>query len=328
VKRDARHGSGLRGRRVAVVGGAGFIGSHLADHLAEAGADVTVLDDLSVGRREHLARAVATGRVTLRVGDARSREDVRAALTGQDAVVHLAANPEARAGLVDPRVDLELGLLTTLCVAEEAHRARLKHVVFASSGTVYGPRPALAREDTLGALPISLYGASKLASEAFLSAHAECFGLQVTTLRFGNVVGPRATHGVILDLCKKLRASPDHLEVLGDGRQEKPYLHVSDCVLGLVFALSQPAAEPYSAWNLTPGTTTTVAHIAALVVARSPNPSATIVYAGGSQGWRGDVPVSRMDPTRLAELGLRIERTSDEAVAEAVEEIAREVFGR
>jgi UDP-glucose 4-epimerase len=316
-----------RDRRVAVIGGAGFIGSHLVDRLAEDGARVTVLDDLSVGRREHLAGALATGRVTLQIGDARDRESVRAALEEHDAVVHLAANPEARAGLSDPRVDLELGLLTTLCVAEEAQRVRVPQLVFASSGTVYGPRPTLAKESALGALPISLYGASKLASEAFLSAHAECFGLRVTTLRFGNVVGPRATHGVILDLCRKLRSSPSHLEVLGDGHQEKPYLHVEDCVAGLLFALSrEPNAAPYEAWNLTPSSTTTVARIAELVVASSPTPAATIVFAGGARGWPGDVPVSRLDPTALAGLGFRIERTSDEAVARAVREIAREVF--
>lgn len=319
----------LAERRIAVVGGAGFIGSHLVDRLAEDGALVTVLDDLSVGRREHLARALATERVTLRIGDARAREDVRATLEGQHAIVHLAANPEARAGLSDPRVDLELGLLTTLCVAEEARAAGVAHLVFASSGTVYGPGPALASERSLGALPISLYGASKLASEAFLSAHAECFGLRVTTLRFGNVVGPRATHGVILDLCRKLRASPNRLHVLGDGRQEKPYLHVEDCVAGLVFALTHaPERSPsrYEAWNLTPASTTTVARIAALVVAASPNPGATIDFAGGEQGWPGDVPVSRLDPAGLARLGFRIDRTSDQAVARAVAEIAREVF--
>jgi UDP-glucose 4-epimerase len=331
--------SPLGGRRIAVVGGAGFIGSHLTERLANDGAHVTVLDDLSVGRREHLEPASATGRVTLRVGDARSREVARAALAGQDAVVHLAANPEARAGLLDPRLDLELGLMTTLRVAEEAGAAGVRHLVFASSGTVYGPapledRPSARVEDDLGSLPISLYGASKLASEAFLSAHAECFGLSVTTLRFGNVVGPRATHGVILDLCRKLRASPHRLEVLGDGRQEKPYLHVSDCVDGLRFALSRDPTSaasrgaPYRAWNLAPASTTTVARIATLVVAASPDPRAEIVYAGGPRGWPGDVPLSRMDPSLLAELGFRIECTSDAAVERAVREIAGEVFGR
>jgi UDP-glucose 4-epimerase len=311
---------------IFVVGGAGFIGSHLVDALALQ-HDVTVFDDFSVGRREFLSGALTTGRVRVVEGDARNVDQVRDAMAGHEVVIHLAANPEARRGLSDTRLDLELGLHTTLAVAEAARLLAVRRLFFASSGTVYGDQPQPMRETDLGSLPISLYGASKLASESFLSAFSSCFAMDVCVLRFGNVVGARATHGVILDFLNKLTVTPDALEVLGDGRQEKPYLHVSDCVRGIqhLVAKQPPGFETF---NLAPATTTTVARIAELCVAASPRPSAQIRPSGGARGWAGDVPVTRLNPAKLREFGFEVLRSSDEAVELAVRELRAEVFGR
>ncbi len=311
---------------VFVVGGAGFIGSHLVDALV-SDHEVTVFDDFSVGRREFLSGALATGRLRILEGDARSVEQVRRALAGHQIVIHLAANPEARRGLSDTRLDLELGLHTTLAVAEAARSLGVRRMFFASSGTVYGDKPQPMRETDLGSLPISLYGASKLASESFLSAFSSCFAMDVCVLRFGNVVGARATHGVILDFLNKLAATPEELEVLGDGRQEKPYLHVSDCVRGIQHLVAkQPAG--FEAFNLAPESTTTVARIAELCVAASPHAGARIRLTGGARGWAGDVPVTRLNPAKLREYGYEVQRSSDEAVELAVRELAAEVFQR
>ena len=181
-------------------------------------------------------------------------------------------------------------------------------------------------EEDLGSLPISLYGASKFAGESLLSAYSECFGLSCYICRFGNVVGPRGTHGAILDFCKKLKSHPEFLDVLGDGRQAKPYLHVTDCVAGILFVLDN-APGKLAIYNLAPPDITSVRRIAELCIAASPNTSARIEYSGGTQGWPGDVPLSRIKPDKLAALGFRVKNTSDRAVELAVAEVAREVFG-
>lgn len=308
-----------------VVGGAGFIGSHLVDRLVTRGP-VTVFDDLSVGRRAWIEGHLASGAARLVTGDARDLAALAGAMAGHEVVFHLAANPEARWGLENTALDLEQGTIATHRVLEAMRRTGTLSLVFASSGTVYGETDAVCAEDDLGALPISLYGASKFAGEALVSAFSACFGLKATILRFGNVVGPRGTHGAALDFLRKLARTPEELEVLGDGRQAKPYLHVDDCCDGILFALDHRTA-PLEIFNLAPPDQTSVRRIAELCVAASPHPGARIRYTGGTRGWPGDVPRSRLSPDKLATRGFAVRHTSDEAVVRAVEALAREVFG-
>jgi UDP-glucose 4-epimerase len=310
--------------RFFVVGGAGFIGSHLVDRLVERGP-VTVFDDLSVGKRAFIASHLDSGRATLIEGDARELGALQEAINGHDVVFHLAANPEARWGLERTSLDLQQGTIASYNVLEAMRTCDVARLVFASSGTVYGETSRTCREEDLGQLPISLYGASKLASEAMISAFVECFGLRAWIYRFGNVVGPRGTHGVSLDFLNKLRDTKTELEVLGDGKQAKPYLHVSDCVDGMIHGLEH-ATDTLNVFNLTPHGVTSVTRIAELCVAASPYPDALIRYTGGDRGWPGDVPRSRMAPGRLAELGFVVSRSSDEAVELAVSELVGEVF--
>lgn len=320
----------MSGCRSLVIGGAGFIGSHLVDRLVERGP-VTVYDDLSVGRPSFIADHLAEGRAELREADVLDLDGLCRAVEGHDLVAHLAANPEARWGLERTRLDLEQGTIATYNVLEAMRRGGVRRLIFASSGTVYGETPRRCTEEDLGALPISLYGASKLAGESLVSAFVECFDLQAWIYRFGNVVGPRGTHGAALDflhkLCRAERAgdAPIELEVLGDGAQEKPYLYVADCVAGMLFGLDH-ATERLNVFNLAPPDGTSVARIAELCIAASPVPEATIRYTGGDRGWPGDVPRSRMSPERMARLGWRVRYRSDEAVERAVAALAREVF--
>lgn len=311
--------------RSLVVGGAGFIGSHLVDRLVSRGP-VTIFDNLSVGKREFVATHLDSGAAELVVGELLDLERVCEVVKGHDVVFHLAANPEARWGLDNPRLDLEQGTIATWNVLEAMRRGGVKTLVFSSSGTVYGDTDAVCAEGDLGHLPISLYGASKLAGEALISAFVECFGLRGLIYRFGNVVGPRGTHGAALDFFKKLKATPDELEVLGNGAQAKPYVFVTDCVNGILFGLDH-AKGPLDVLNIAPPDFTSVRRIAELCVAASPYPNARIRYTGGERGWPGDVPQSRLAPDALAALGYRVSRTSDEAVREAVSALAREVFG-
>lgn len=307
-----------------VVGGAGFIGSHLVDRLVSRGP-VTLFDNLSVGKREFVATHLDSGAARLVVGELLDLDQVCEVVKGHDVVFHLAANPEARWGLDNPRLDLEQGTIATWNVLEAMRRGGVKTMVFSSSGTVYGDTAAVCAEGDLGHLPISLYGASKLAGEALISAFVECFGLRGLIYRFGNVVGPRGTHGAALDFFKKLQKTPEELEVLGDGAQAKPYVFVTDCVDGILFGLDHTKG-PLDVFNIAPPDFTSVRRIAELCVAASPYPGARIRYTGGERGWPGDVPQSRIAPDRLAELGWRVSRTSDEAVREAVGALAREVF--
>lgn len=311
--------------RSLVIGGCGFIGSHLVDRLVERGP-VTVFDNLSVGKRQFIGEHLASGRATLVEGDALELDALKAAMTGHDVVFHLAANPEARWGLERTRLDLEQGTIATYNALEAARLCAVPDFVFASSGTVYGDVAEPCGEMDLGHLPISLYGASKFAGEAMISAFVECFGLRAFICRFGNVVGKRGTHGAILDFCKKLKAHPDHLDVLGDGKQAKPYLHVTDCAAGLLHVLDHAKGERPAVYNLAPPDWTSVTRIAELCVAASPNPRARIEYSGGTQGWPGDVPKSRLKPDKLAALGFKVRYTSDDAVQMSVREVAREVF--
>ncbi len=310
--------------RFFVVGGAGFIGSHLVDRLVDVG-EVTVFDDLSIGKRAFIAGHLASGRATLVEGDARELAPLESSVAGHDVVFHLAANPEARWGLDNPRLDLEQGTIATWNVVEAMRRNGLRKLVFSSSGTMYGDTDEVCAEGDLGKLPISLYGASKYAGEALISAYAECFDLQAWIFRFGNIVGPRGTHGAALDFLNKLAKTPDELEVLGDGTQAKPYIFVDDCVDGILFGLEH-ASDRLNVYNLAPPDFTSVRRIAELCIAHSPNPNATIRYTGGDRGWPGDVPQSRMDGSKLAALGWKPSRTSDEAVSAAVKALATEVF--
>ncbi|MEI7892715.1 MAG: NAD-dependent epimerase/dehydratase family protein [Myxococcales bacterium] len=324
--------------RSFVIGGAGFIGSHLVERLVERGP-VTVFDNLTVGKREFLGSLLTEAdrtpdnpqshgtlaRVRLVVADALDFPTLQEAMRGHNIVFHLAANPEARWGLERSRLDLEQGTLATYNALEAARLAGVQRFVLASSGTVYGNTPEPCAEQDLGNLPISLYGASKLAGEALVSAYVECFGLRACILRFGNVVGPRGTHGAILDFCNKLHAHPEYLDVLGDGRQSKPYVYVTDCTKGLLYVVDH-APEALAVYNLAPPDSTSVRRLAELCVASSPFPNARIEFGSTPQGWPGDVPTSRLIAQKLAALGFTLPHSSDEAVAKAVKDIAHQVF--
>jgi UDP-glucose 4-epimerase len=313
-----------------VIGGAGFIGSHLVDALVARGHRVTVVDDLSVGKRAFLQQSQASIElVELRVGHEPAEVAALArVIAGHDVVFHLAANPEARLGLADTLLDLRQNTLTTWAALEAMRLTGVRHFVLASSGTVYGETDAAVDEAHGPLEPISLYGASKLAAEGLVSAFVRSFGLRGLVFRFGNVVGARATHGAALDFLRKLAATPARLEVLGDGRQAKPYLHVSDCVAGIVFGLEH-APGPFDCFNLAPADTTSVARIAEEVVAAVGLAGTTrIEYTGGERGWPGDVPRSRLRPDKLAALGFRVRLSSDEAVRRAVHELVAEHGGK
>jgi UDP-glucose 4-epimerase len=311
-----------------VTGVAGFIGSQLADCLLAGGDCVSGVDDFSLGRSEHLDNARLSPDFRFFERDMSDSEQALECLCAAselqgppDIIWHLAANSDISAGTADASIDFERTLRTTFALLEAAKSEGLKRVAFASTSAVYGERHDCLTENSGPLLPISNYGAAKLASEALLSAAAEMFLDRVWIFRFPNVVGPRPTHGAIFDFIRRLLSRPASLTVLGDGTQTKPYLHVSELIGAMRFIVAK-AADRRNVFNIGPvGEGTNVAFIAEQVVARV-LPGTAIEYTGGDRGWVGDVPRFCYSTERLARLGWRPTLSSDEAVLRAINEVA------
>jgi UDP-glucose 4-epimerase len=309
-----------KGTRYFVTGGAGFIGSHLVDRLVERGG-VTVYDNLSSGRREFISRHFDRDDFRLIDADLLDFDTLKKAIGGHDVVFHLAANPDVRAGITATDLDLKAGVIATYNVLEAMRRSKIKRLVFTSSSTVYGDAGITPVSEDYGPLkPISLYGASKLGSEGLISAFCHLFDMQGWIFRLANIVGSRLNHGVIFDFINKLKQNPGWLEILGDGSQQKPYLHVDDCLDGMLMAVEK-SGEPLNVFNLGPASSTGVVNIAGIIVAAMGLKDVDFHYTGGKGGWVGDVPRVRFDASAMKRLGWKPKYSSDEAVRRVVGEI-------
>jgi UDP-glucose 4-epimerase len=305
------------GGRALVTGGAGFIGSHLVDRLLAKGYEVTCVDNFVLGRREHLASAQENPAFSLRDLDLLdlSQLDGLFASEGFDTVFHLAANSDIREGTRSTKRDLELTFMTTFNVLECMRRHGVPQLLFTSSPAVFGQHEEPLEEDSV-ARPESLYGASKLASEAFIAAFSGLYEIQVWLCRLSNIVGERSTHGILFDFLNKLDSDPEELEVLGDGTQSKPYMYVHD-VIDAFFFILEHSNERLNVFNIGPRDGTSVADIAELVLAAYGG-AQEISYTGGPHGWKGDVPLYRYCPSHLESLGWSIPSTSTQAVQTAI----------
>ena len=306
------------GKRALVTGGAGFIGSHLVDRLLADGCRVVCVDNFMLGRREHLASALENPNFSLQELDLLElpKLDSLFASDGFDTVFHLAANSDIREGTRSTKRDLELTFLTTFNVLECMRRYGVRQLLFTSSPAIFGQHDGPLEEDSV-ARPESLYGASKLASEAFISAFSGLYEIQVWLCRLSNIVGERSTHGILFDFLNKLDSDPDELEVLGDGTQSKPYMYVHD-VIDAFFFILQNAGERLNVINIGPRDSTSVADIAELVLGAY-GEAQSISYTGGPRGWKGDVPLYRYNPSRLEALGWSIPSSSTEAIRTAIQ---------
>ena len=307
----------LSGCRLLVTGGAGFVGSALAARLVEDN-EVVVADDLSNGHRE-----AVPGAATFVEADLTDPGAVEAVVDDDlDAVFHLAAASKA----VDadrPRRQFEANTAITYNLLERMAAVGVERLAFTSSSTVYGEAPRPTPEDHGPAEPISIYGAAKLAEEALCSTYAHTHGFRIWNVRFANVVGPRLRGAVIPDFVEKLRRDPDRLEVLGDGYQEKSYLHLADCVDAMCHVVEH-ADVAMNTYNLGTRTTTSVRDIAD-TVSEVMGLAPEYEFTGGDRGWPGDVPRMSLAIDRLAALGWEPALESDEAVRRAAEELAEEM---
>ena len=308
-----------------VTGGAGFIGSHLVDSLVSMGNSVRVLDNFSSGREEFLEHHKDNEKVEIFRADLLDLEAVKVAMKGIEIVHHLAANPDIRLGTEVTDTDLKQGTIATYNVLEAMRHNGVKRISFSSSSAVYGEANVMPTPETYGPiLPISLYGASKLASEALISSWCGTFGGEAWIHRFANIVGTRGTHGVIFDFIHKLKNNPNRLEVLGNGLQEKSYMSAEDCVKAMVHLIQHDSGN-VSLYNLGTGDTCSVRRIAEIVVEESGLQNVSIEYTGGDRGWAGDVPKTSLDAERLFSTGFEPTMHSEDAIRYTAKELIKEI---
>ncbi|MFZ0662718.1 MAG: NAD-dependent epimerase/dehydratase family protein [Acidobacteriaceae bacterium] len=312
---------------VCIVGGAGFIGSHFVDALLGSAVThrVTLFDNFSSGRERHFEKHRGDARLRVIRGDASGLDVLTEAVAGHDLVIHLASNPDIARAISEPQIDFYQGTLLTNNVVEAMRRASVGRLLYASGSGVYGERgDVVLREDLVPLRPVSTYGASKLAGEALIASYCAMFGLTACAFRFANVVGARQTHGVGPDFMKRLREDSTRLRILGDGRQSKSYVHVSDVVTAVLLA-NASVSGGFHVWNVATNdaiTVTEIAELAAECLGIDPLPQWE--YTGGDRGWKGDVPVVRLDASRIKALGWKPRYSCHEAIRKSLEEMAGE----
>lgn len=295
---------------ILVTGGAGFIGSHLTDKLIAEKHTVTVLDNLHSGNKQNLNPKAKL--LELNIMDPKLETTV----TNYDAVFHLAAYPIVSASADAPKVSFENNVLGTLNVLEACRKNDVKQILFCSTSTVYGDTKVMPTPEDYHCLPISNYGASKLACEAYLSSYASTYGIKCTVVRYANIYGQRSNHGVMYDFYHKLKKNPNQMEILGDGKQEKSYLHISDCVSGTLTAFKKQTNQ-YGVYNVGSEDKHKVDEIAKYISkAMGLNPEFT--YTGGARGWKGDIPVMLLDIKKLKALGWKPEVSFEQGIQKYV----------
>jgi UDP-glucose 4-epimerase len=310
----------MPGTRAFVAGGAGFIGSHLVEALLRRpNTHVVVYDNMTSGTKSRLRSVLDHERLQLVIGDIQAFDNLVDAMYGCNHVYLLASNPEIALAMADPAIDFWQGTHLTHNILEAMRVNDVSRITYASGSGVYGDQGELEVDEEFGPLiPISTYGASKLASEAMIAAYAHMFGIDAVVLRFANVVGPRQTHGVTYDFVRRLLEDPSRLRILGDGSQSKSYIHVSDVVEAMML-LTEEGWMGFEIFNVGTGDHITVSQIADLVVERMGLEKIPYSHTDGDRGWKGDVPIVRFRSAKLASLGWRCTYSSREAIIASID---------
>lgn len=288
--------------KAIITGGAGFIGSTLADRLLAAGHQVTAFDDFSSGQRDFVRHNLEHPAYRLVEGDVLDETRLRDAFRGHDVVFHFAANADVRHGLEHPRRDLEQNTIATYNVLEAMRFAGVRRIAFSSTGSIYGEPEVFPTPETCPfPTQTSLYGASKLAGEGLISAYCNGYGFTGWVFRFVSILGERYTHGHVFDFVRQLRAHPDRLRILGDGKQRKSYLYVEDCIDAMLLVLEK-RPDGHHVFNLGAAEYVTV-NESVSVITKTMGVTPELSYAGGERGWIGDSPFIFLDCARVRSLG-------------------------
>jgi len=317
----------LNEKNILVTGGAGFIGSQVIDRLMNSKANIVVFDNLSSGSLQNISRWLGYSNLKLIQGDLLDQTMVEKSIKGCELVIHLAANPEVAVGYQDTTVDLKQNVICTHNLLEAMRRSDAHTILFTSTSTVYGDSETLPTPEDYGPLmPISNYGASKLACEAFVSSYSHLYGMKAFIFRFANIVGKRG-HGVVRDFVHKLRINPKNLEILGDGTQKKSYLAVDDCIDAFLHVLEKPPSEPVSIFNVGSEDQITVNEIADIVIQEMGLRDVKRTFTGGieGRGWHGDVKNMFLSINKLRSLGWNPSHDSEQSIRLATRQILEEL---
>lgn len=306
-------------KKYFLVGGAGFIGSHFVDALLqmEETALVTIYDNFSSGQKWHYQHHLGNPKLIVIEGDAQDSKQLKAAMQGHNTVMHFASNPDIARAIKNPSIDFEDGFYLTYQIIEAARMTGVERILYMSGSGVYGEAGNIASKENDGNLyPISTYGASKLAGEAFISSYCHMFNLSACIFRFANVVGPRQTHGVGFDFINKLITNSNELTILGDGNQSKSYIHIDDVVQSVLLA-NQKLKSGFEVYNVATEDYISVNEIARIIVDCMGLKNVIFKHTGGDRGWKGDVPIVRLCTKKIRELGWKCERNSFAAIKDA-----------
>lgn len=309
-------------KKIFITGGAGFIGSHIADVLVKEGRSVTVFDNFSLGKKKFLTNCLNKKNFRLVDGDLLNPIDLERALNSDfDLIFHLASNPDISKGFNNPSLDFEQTIIATFNLMQEMRKKNIKNIVYFSGSGVYGDAKNTFTDEDFGPLfPVSMYGASKLSAESLISAFSNLYSMNAWILRPANIVGDRATHGVIFDFINKLKKKSTHLEILGDGNQSKSYVYISD-LIDAVFLTIQKTNKQINVMNIASDSFISVNEIADMVIKAMKLENVIISHTLGSVGWPGDVSVIRLNNMKLKELGWKEKYSSKKAVSQTINDL-------
>jgi len=317
-----------------ITGGAGFIGSHLTGRLLKDGYKVSILDNFSSGNLKNIKPFIDNSSLTIIKEDLKKPSKLNQIVEERKIIFHLAANPEVKVGETNPQVHFEENILTTFNLLKAIQQSNNpKTIIFTSTSTVYGEAAQIPTPENFAPLiPISTYGASKLASEALLTSYAYTYNHRALILRLANIVGPKSSHGVIIDFIKKIVKNPKHLEILGDGLQEKSYLHIEDCIEAIIHLTNEFCRnnKRVDVYNIGSNDRITVKEIAKIVAEEMNVSNIKFKFTGGvdgGRGWKGDVKKMQLSIDRLLKTGWKPKYTSKQAVKLTAKALREEISG-
>jgi UDP-glucose 4-epimerase len=310
----------------SVIGGAGFIGSHFVERLLREGKTVSVVDNFCSGSIELLGNLIDDPNLKVFECDVEDTSDLIVAIQNSRVVIHLASNPDIARAASDPRIDFTQGTVLTESVAEASRLAGIQKILYASGSGVYGDAGTEVLTESSQLKPISTYGASKLAGEALLASYAYMFGIHTTVFRFANVVGPRQTHGVGYDFVRRLSINSKELTILGDGQQNKSYVHVTD-VVNAVLSFTEIGDTAFDIYNISTRDSLSVNQIARMVldIFDIDISGIQINYTGGARGWKADVPIVILDPSKIESTGWIPKFNSQSAMQDSISAMKQEI---
>ena len=312
-----------------ITGGAGFIGSYIAEKLVENGTDTKVIDNLVTGKKENLSKCFDQDNFSFLEYDLGNLDGIEDHLSDADILFHFAADPEVRTGYSKPEDSFEQNIVNTFNLLQKIKQSKIKKIVFASSSSVYGDAKIIPTNEEYGPLsPISHYGASKLACEAMVSSFCHNYNIEGVILRLANVIGLRGRHGLIWDLVHKLKINQDELELLGDGKQTKSFIHISDAINGIFSSLNN-LQDKVEVFNLGSEDSVEIMDVAKIVCKNMGLNEIKINLTGGvddGRGWKGDIKIAHLDISKLKNLGWRPKLSSLEAADVTSQEIIDEVI--